>query len=103
MLPWTETWLVLLVLGAATFFFPSVGAALLISFVLFYIVRVAYNGLFLVLSFWRVLAEERSDWMGRLDDLAKLGGGAGFAGSARNGARRSDARRGGSPRASTPR
>jgi cellulose synthase/poly-beta-1,6-N-acetylglucosamine synthase-like glycosyltransferase len=71
-LPMAATWSVLLVMGVSALAFPSVGAALIIAFLLFYIFRVTHNALFLALAFLRVLSEERSDWIGRLHDLAAV-------------------------------
>jgi len=69
-LPLIATWSVLLIMGISVFAFPYLGAALIIAFLLFYVFRLAYYGLFLAVAFLRVLSEERSSWMERLRDLA---------------------------------
>lgn len=80
-IPLAATWSVLLVLGVSVFAFPRLGAALIIAFLLFYVFRLAYYAIFLTLAFLRVLSEERSDWMGRLRDLASPSRGAGRFGN----------------------
>jgi hypothetical protein len=74
MLPAGLSWLIILGLTACCAAAPSVGAALVIAFLLYYLLRVLYNAVFLVVSFMRVNAEERSDWPSRLRDLVRLSG-----------------------------
>lgn len=74
--PAAVSWLVLLLLFVSSIAVPAVGAAVIIAFLVFYIFRVAHNALFLVISFLRVFAEERSDWLKRLEELSGVSLGA---------------------------
>jgi hypothetical protein len=72
MLPAGLSWAILLGMTACCVVVPSVGAGMIIAFLLYYLLRVLYNAVFLVVSFVRVSAEERSDWIGRLADLSRF-------------------------------
>jgi hypothetical protein len=63
------SWGLLAALAAIGLAAPAVGAGCVIAFLLYYILRVAHNSLFLTLSFIRIRAEEKSDWIARLRDL----------------------------------
>jgi hypothetical protein len=73
-LPASLSWTILLGMTSCCIVFPSIGAGLVIAFLLYYLLRVLYNAVFLVISFIRVSVEERSDWLGRLEDVARLTG-----------------------------
>ena len=66
------SWTILIVLTVLSLAIPQVGAALIIAFLIFYIFRVTHNAIFLVISFLRVFAEEKSDWLSRLEDIAGI-------------------------------
>lgn len=68
--PAAISWLILLLLVVSSLAAPAVGAAVIIAFLIFYIFRVVHNALFLVISFFRVFAEERSPWLRRLEELS---------------------------------
>lgn len=74
LLPAGLSWSIILGLTACCILLPSVGAGLIIAFLLYYLIRVLYNAAFLVVSFIRVYAEERSDWLRRLAELVGLAG-----------------------------
>jgi len=74
--PAAVSWLILLFLVVSSITLPEVGAAAIIAFLLFYILRVLHNALFVVISFLRVFAEERSFWMRRLEELSGVSLGA---------------------------
>jgi hypothetical protein len=73
-LPAAVSWGLLAGLTATGLAVPSVGAGIIIAFLLYYIIRFAHNTLFLMISFMRIRAEEESDWIARLEDLAPPAG-----------------------------
>jgi len=72
MLPGATSWAVLLGMPLLAFWKPVVAAVLIIAFDLYWLLRLFYMTIFLVLSSMRLSAERSTDWMARvrgLDDL----------------------------------
>src|SRR5690606_528100 len=61
--PAAVSWTLLGGLTIASVAFPTASAALLIALLLYFVIRIVHNSLFLALSFLRVRAEEKSDWL----------------------------------------
>ena len=68
-LPAALSWALLGGLAVLSLTVPSAGAALMIALLLYYVFRLVHNGIFLTISFLRVRAEEKTDWIGRLSEL----------------------------------
>lgn len=70
-LPGLSSWTVLLGMLALGLFEPLVAASLVIAFNLYWFLRLAHSTLFLVLSYFLLRAESKTDWSARLDQLAR--------------------------------
>lgn len=75
-LPGFTSWFVLLGLAALSFWKPLAAAILIIAFVFYWLLRLFYMTLFLVVSYLRLSIDKGADWMGRIRELDPLGGGA---------------------------
>lgn len=71
-LPGATSWCILLGMIILAFFMPIAAAVIIIAFYLYWLVRLLYTTVFLVISYFRLSLEKKSDWMARirgLDDM----------------------------------
>ena len=69
-LPGAAAWTVLLGLVVLSVTAPQIGAAFMITFLYYWVLRLVYYAIFLFVAFIRVWAETDTDWMARLERLA---------------------------------
>lgn len=73
-MPGATSWIIITGMFLLAFRHPLIAAVIIISFYIYWLVRMMYLTLFLILSYMRLSAENRTDWMTRvrgLDDLNK--------------------------------
>jgi len=70
--PATCSWLIIVGLLVLMFVEPVITALFIIAFVLSWLFRMVYSNTLLALSFYRLSAEEKTDWMGRLLRMERL-------------------------------
>ena len=71
-LPGLTSWTILLGITALAFWKPQLAAALVIAFNLYWLLRLLFMTLFLVLSYVRLSVERDTDWMARVRGLDRL-------------------------------
>jgi len=69
MIPGSLAWGFLLFLVATIFWLPTLGAILIITFDLYWVFRVGYLSTLLVIAHFRLLREEKKDWLKLAEDL----------------------------------
>jgi cellulose synthase/poly-beta-1,6-N-acetylglucosamine synthase-like glycosyltransferase len=69
-IPGALTWTILLGLLFSAIFKPVIGALLIITFDLYWMIRVGYITLLLVLAYRRLRKEEQIDWIGRCKEVS---------------------------------
>ncbi len=72
-IPGLTSWCILIGMVLTSIFFPFTGAIIIICFYLWWLLRLLYMTLFLILSYIRLNIESKTDWMARvhgLDDTA---------------------------------
>jgi len=74
-LPGTTSWTILLGMLALSFWKPRLAAVLVIAFDLYWLLRLFYMTLFLILSYLRLTLEQETDWMTRTTAVEGLVGG----------------------------
>lgn len=76
--PGTVSWAILLGMTSLSFLSPVTAAIFIIVFDFYWLLRMFYMTLFLLLSYWRLSAEEKTNWLSRiraLDRFAQGGNG----------------------------
>lgn len=68
-LPGLISWGTLLGLIVLSAFLPSVAAAIMITFLYYWLIRIMYYAVFLVIAFGRLWVESETDWMKRVREL----------------------------------
>lgn len=71
-MPGLASWTILLGMVAVSFLYPLLGAILVIAFDFYWLLRLFYMTLFLVLAYFRLSIEKDTDWMGRVHGLDHL-------------------------------
>ena len=71
-LPGLTSWTILLGMVALAFWNPRLAAGLVIAFNLYWLLRLLFMTLFLVLSYVRLSVERDTDWMARVRGLDRL-------------------------------
>ncbi len=72
-IPGLTSWTILIGMVLTSIFFPFTGAIIIICFYLWWLLRLLYMTLFLILSYIRLNIESKTDWMARvhgIDDIA---------------------------------
>ncbi len=69
MLPGLVSWSIILGLAAVSLFAPIYGAVALVAFLYYYVFRISYVAVFLMLGFFQIWVERRTDWVARIRDL----------------------------------
>ncbi len=69
MVPGTLSWTIILGMFFLTFYKPFLAAAIIIAFDLYWLLRIFYILIFLMLSYLRLLAEKETDWMKRISNI----------------------------------
>ena len=69
LLPGLITWVTILGLGVFSIVLPSVAAAIMVTFLYYWILRILYWAVFMIVAFGRLWAEQNTDWMARIRDL----------------------------------
>lgn len=72
-LPGLISWGTLLGLVALSALLPSVAAAIMITFLYYWLIRIVYYAIFLIIAFGRLWVETDTDWMARVRDLYEPG------------------------------
>lgn len=72
MLPGATSWTMLIGMTVLACWQPLLAAMLIIAFDLYWLLRLFYMTLFLVLSYLRLSTERQTDWMARLRDVDRL-------------------------------
>ncbi len=67
--PGATSWAIILGMAALAFIRPLAAAVIIIAFYLYWLLRLLYLTLFLVLSYFRLSAEDGTDWMARVRGL----------------------------------
>ena len=70
--PGLASWTILLGMVAISFLYPLLGAMLIIAFDFYWLLRLFYMTLFLVLAYLRLSMEKDTDWMERIHGLDHL-------------------------------
>jgi hypothetical protein len=73
-LPGALSWGIILGVLALTLFEPVLAALFMVAFVLYWLLRMLYSNLFLILSYVRLRAERDTDWLARIRAMADLRG-----------------------------
>ncbi|MBI2870726.1 MAG: glycosyltransferase family 2 protein [Candidatus Omnitrophica bacterium] len=76
MIPGALSWTCLVGLAGLSFFYPRTAAVIIIAFYIYWLFKLFYMTLFLVLSYMRLSVERRTDWMARVVELDEWGRGA---------------------------
>lgn len=71
-IPGFTSWTILLGMTALSFWNPVAAAVLIIAFYVYWLLRVFYVVLFLVLAYFRLETERKTDWMERVRCFAQL-------------------------------
>ncbi|MBI4372627.1 MAG: glycosyltransferase family 2 protein [Candidatus Omnitrophica bacterium] len=71
-LPGLTSWTILLGMSAIAFRNPILAAVLIIAFDFYWLLRLFYMTLFLVLAYLRLSAERQTDWMARVHGIDRL-------------------------------
>lgn len=69
LVPGLLSWVTLLGLAVLSGIAPSVAAVIMISFFYYWLVRLMYNAVFILIAFLRVWVEKGTDWVERIKDL----------------------------------
>jgi hypothetical protein len=69
MVPGIFSWVVLIMVGVLSVIRPLVAAGIIIAFDLYWVLRLFYMNIFLLLSYFILSAEEHTDWMRRIEEL----------------------------------
>src|SRR3989338_3384856 len=69
MLPAITSWTILLSVVALSFFDPISAAIIIIVFDFYFLLRLFYITLFLILSYFRLSTEDRTDWLKRIREI----------------------------------
>jgi cellulose synthase/poly-beta-1,6-N-acetylglucosamine synthase-like glycosyltransferase len=69
MVPGLASWTIILGLAFTSLVFPIVGAGLLVAFLYYYVFRISYVAIFLMLGFFQLWVERNTDWMERIRDF----------------------------------
>ncbi len=72
MLPGLTSWTILIGMTVLSFVRPIPAAILIIAFEFYWLLRLVYVTLFLVLSYYALMAERRTDWMERIKGIDRL-------------------------------
>jgi hypothetical protein len=67
--PGATSWTIIIGMTVLAFTYPLAAAVIIIAFYLYWLLRLIYMTLFLILSYFRLSAEEETDWMGRVRGL----------------------------------
>lgn len=70
--PGALSWLIIIGTALLSWKNPWVAAVLMIAFILYWLLRLVYMNIFLILSYGRLAVEEKIDWQKRLDDIDQL-------------------------------
>ncbi len=68
-LPGLLSWSLLIGMAFLSFWRPILAAAFIIAFDLYWLLRIFYTTIFLLLSYFRLSIEKKVDWMARIKDL----------------------------------
>ncbi len=68
-LPGLTSWSILIGMCLVSFFQPLWAAVLIIAFDFYWLLRLFYMTLFLVLAYLRLSSEEKTDWMKRIQEI----------------------------------
>ena len=68
-LPGATSWFIILGMGILAFFSPILAALIIIAFYLYWLLKLLYLTIFLVLSYCRLSVEKDTDWMERVNGL----------------------------------
>jgi len=71
-LPGLTSWLILLSATVLSFSHPACAAIFIIAFLFYWLLRLLYMTLFLVLSYSRLMIERQTDWMAAIDGVDHL-------------------------------
>ncbi len=71
-IPGATSWLILITLTFLSIFYPFTAAIIIIAFYLYWLMRVLYTTIFLILSYLRLNIESKTDWMARLHGIDRL-------------------------------
>ncbi|MBF0619104.1 MAG: glycosyltransferase family 2 protein [Candidatus Omnitrophica bacterium] len=67
--PGALSWSILAGMSALSFFQPLIAAIIMIAFILFWVMRLFYMNIFLVISYIRLSVDGRTDWLRRVGDV----------------------------------
>ena len=70
MIPGLAAWITILGILGLSLFAPVVASAVVVTFLYYWIFRLSYYAILLFVAFARLRAEQKSDWMQRIRDLA---------------------------------
>lgn len=70
--PGVFSWSIIVGMSALSFFQPLVAALIMIAFILFWVMRLFYMNIFLVISYIRLTIDEKADWIKKIDGLHDL-------------------------------
>ena len=71
--PAALSWGILIGMAGLSFFRPFAAATLIIAFLIYWLMRLIYMNIFLVLSYLRLAIEKELDWMERISGIDNLG------------------------------
>jgi hypothetical protein len=67
--PGAVSWAIIISLTALSFFKPLFVAAVMVAFVLYWVLRLLYLNLFLIMSYFRLSIEKHTDWLKLIEGL----------------------------------
>lgn len=68
-LPGAISWSIIIAMLALSFIRPIWAAVIMIAFILYWIMRLLYMNIFLILSYLRLAKEKDTDWMKKIDEI----------------------------------
>lgn len=71
-LPGAMSWIIIIGLAIFSFFEPFLVSAIMIAFVLYWVLRLMYMNIFLIASYARLYIEEHTDWMERISVIDNM-------------------------------
>ena len=71
-LPGLTSWTILIGMASLAFSKPLLAAIIIIAFDLYWLLRLFYMTIFLLLSYFRLATEKETDWLERAEKLEKI-------------------------------
>ncbi|OIO33849.1 MAG: hypothetical protein AUJ70_02395 [Candidatus Omnitrophica bacterium CG1_02_40_15] len=71
-IPGALSWSIIIGVCALSFIKPILAAVIMVSFILYWVLRLIYMNIFLVISYMRLTIEKDTDWMKRIEEIDEI-------------------------------